>query len=255
MPFSSWIGKKGHCLSQRMLGSLTDGTSQTLGEGRKEWVGLEKQEGTSSQSTTWVLVASASWRESNRSGLSIKGFGVEGGMIGSSGISSDSRLVPRLTKEARNRNLMERKCGFLALGMLLNMEESVETEYLIRQLREVGRGGASVKALKEFVILTFRLRGGRSVDLINWYCKGLNAWMMGMAARKERKPPNFEVEGCGRWFISLGGSGKGETDAKSDDPEEDRISDMDFSNGGNDNFEARGGSKDDKGVLKIIFGL
>eukprot|EP00244_Chara_vulgaris_P006740 TRINITY_DN25444_c0_g1_i1.p1 TRINITY_DN25444_c0_g1~~TRINITY_DN25444_c0_g1_i1.p1 ORF type:complete len:184 (-),score=30.56 TRINITY_DN25444_c0_g1_i1:778-1329(-) len=105
---------------------------------------------------------------------------------------------------ARRSRLKERKRSFIALGILLNMEEDAFTDKIIAGLGRVGEGGRSAELIRNFVFCAASLDKGKNSDLVTWYCQGGDTWITLMATRKAGKKVNLEGEENGRWFIQLG---------------------------------------------------
>eukprot|EP00244_Chara_vulgaris_P007928 TRINITY_DN2977_c0_g2_i1.p1 TRINITY_DN2977_c0_g2~~TRINITY_DN2977_c0_g2_i1.p1 ORF type:complete len:178 (+),score=36.11 TRINITY_DN2977_c0_g2_i1:361-894(+) len=155
--------------------------------------------------------------------------------------------IMKLKSEVKKKEdcLGERKCGFFALGIVLALETSKLKDMVLRRLSVVGRGGEEAGLIQDFVLGIAAMEGGKCADLLSWYCKGADHWIMGMAAHKAEKEVDFNNESNGRWFIKMKGIRNGGVNA----PEEDKgLSEdqMDFSTEG-DTEDGSASSDDDGG--------
>eukprot|EP00244_Chara_vulgaris_P001775 TRINITY_DN1291_c0_g1_i1.p1 TRINITY_DN1291_c0_g1~~TRINITY_DN1291_c0_g1_i1.p1 ORF type:complete len:313 (+),score=47.24 TRINITY_DN1291_c0_g1_i1:89-1027(+) len=123
-------------------------------------------------------------------------------------------LEEELSKRER-ASLGERKAAFLALGILLNMTEGRLARRMREHLKSVGDGGDGAREIKEFLIGASHEGNGRNADLLNWYCKGADAWITGRATR------GSEEVNEGAWFVRMGKS-------EDSDQEEEPISESFF---------------------------
>eukprot|EP00244_Chara_vulgaris_P010122 TRINITY_DN4537_c0_g1_i1.p1 TRINITY_DN4537_c0_g1~~TRINITY_DN4537_c0_g1_i1.p1 ORF type:complete len:284 (+),score=40.53 TRINITY_DN4537_c0_g1_i1:238-1089(+) len=145
----------------------------------------------------------------------------DGKMIGN--LSDDE--LERLREEARLTSfgcLGERKCAFLALGLLINIEGGDLAGRLLRGMGKVGGGGATARSLKKFVKMATLVEGGNYGGITEWYCKGNEVWIAEVAAKKAGRKTRFDGEENGRWFLRLGegeGSEKEEEETVNKDTE------------------------------------